>query len=247
MGFTLQEVEEFSEQLAQRWGNSKYRVSGSWLDRIELHNRALSAIKLIVLSFIYNLTPAHILAMRPGTDSNPSDPDPVSVPNCTLVITEGPLAEHAKRWLPDALIVNEAPENATLLDPIPGLLPPHIKRAIIGRKDRNMEPMIFPGSVIAFDSTRRSIAHRREWHNEFERPIYILFARTGFYCGFCELDRKEEWLTLVPHMLSPEPRKGRWRYRKEIEVLGTVTHISSARLQLPVRPVAPIEPSSTAA
>jgi transcriptional regulator with XRE-family HTH domain len=63
---TLREVEERSNKLAQQWGHSGYRISHSWLDRIERENRGLSATKLIVLAFIYNLTMDQMLALCPG-------------------------------------------------------------------------------------------------------------------------------------------------------------------------------------
>jgi len=46
--------------------------------------------------------------------------------------------------------------------------------------------------------------------------------------GFCELDKDAEWLTLVPHPLSYESSR-RWRFRKEIEVVGTVAAFFSRR------------------
>jgi hypothetical protein len=42
------------------------------------------------------------------------------------------------------------------------------------------------------------------------------------------LDRDSEWLTLVPHPLSYESSK-RWRFRKEIEVIGTVAGVLTRR------------------
>ena len=53
-------------------------------------------------------------------------------------------------------------------------------------------------------------------------------TRTGYVTGFCELDREAEWLTLVPHALSYESNR-RWRYKKEIEVVGTVAGVFMRR------------------
>ena len=57
---TLREVEERSLKLAQQWGNPAYRISASWLDRVERENRGLSATKLIVLAVIYKIGRAHV-------------------------------------------------------------------------------------------------------------------------------------------------------------------------------------------
>jgi hypothetical protein len=86
-----------------------------------------------------------------------------------------------------------------------------------------MEPMILAGSIVLIDTQERAIAGRKKWTNEFDRPIYFLLTRMDYYCGFCELDRKQEWLQLVPHQLSPEPTDKRWKYRREVEVNGCRT------------------------
>jgi hypothetical protein len=89
--------------------------------------------------------------------------------------------------------------------------------------------MIPAGSFVLIDTRKRAIASRKEWNHEFDRPIYFLLTRTGYVSGFCELDRDSEWLTLVPHALSHETSK-RWRYRKEIEVIGTVAAVCMRRV-----------------
>jgi len=89
--------------------------------------------------------------------------------------------------------------------------------------------MVRAGSFVLIDTRKRAIAGRKEWNHEFDRPIYFLMTRKGYISGFCELDKEAEWLTLVPHALSHETSQ-RWRYRKEIEVIGTVTAICMRRV-----------------
>ena len=225
---TLREVEERSQQLAQQWENPAYKISASWLDRVEREGRELSATKLIVLAVIYGLTPDQMLALIPaGGPANKLEQ--VSVPNSTLLLSEGPLEEHAKQWLPDRFLSEAPPEMTTLLPSEHGMLPGHYRRGVIGQRDRMLEPMIRAGSIVLIDTQRRAIAGRREWTHEFDRPVYFLITRAGYVSGFCELDRDTEWLTLVPHPLSYETSK-RWRWRKEIEVIGTVAGVLSKRM-----------------
>ena len=218
---TLREVEQRSLRLAQEWGNPAYRISASWLDRVERENRGLSATKLIVLANIYSLSPEHMLALCP-----PSGADLISLvdnpsgPNATL-ITGGPLERNARFWLPDSLVTDIPPESTSLLPTQLGTLPDRYSRGIIGRQDRTLEPMIRAGSIVLIDTKKRSIADRREWNHEFDRPIYFLVTRDGYLSGFCELDRDTDWLTVIPHALSFESNR-RWRYKKEIEVVGMV-------------------------
>ena len=152
----------------------------------------------------------------------------VSSPNSTLLLSEGPLEQHAREWLPDSFLMEPAPEATTLLPSEQGMLPTHYRRGVIGQHDRMLEPMVPSGSIVLIDTQKRAIASRRDWTNEFNRPIYFLYTRTGYISGFCELDREAEWLTVVPHPLSYEPSK-RWRFKKEIEVIGTVAGVPMRR------------------
>jgi hypothetical protein len=225
-------VEERTSQLAQQWGNLAYRISASWLDRVERENRGLSATKLIVLAFIYNLTMEQMLALCPGVNESPAQLELVSSPNSTLLLAKGPLADHAKLWLPDKLVTDPPPEDTMLLQSDQGVLPVHYRRGIIGRRDRTMEPMILAGSIVLIDTQKRAIAKRKDWTNEFDRPIYFLLTRSSYFCGFCELDKNGEYLKLVPHALSPQTEdeeERRWKYRKQVEVIGTVAAIFTRR------------------
>jgi hypothetical protein len=216
---TLREVEQRTLRLAQQWGNPSYRISASWLDRVERENRGLSATKLIVLASVYSLTPEQMLALCPPAGASTLSEE-VSVPNATL-LAEGTLEANAKIWLPDSLVNDAPPDSTALLPSEPGMLPNHYRRGIIGRQDRTLEPMIRAGSIVLIDTQKRSIAGRREWNHEFDRPIYFLMTREGYVSGFCELDRETDWLTVIPHALSFESNR-RWRFKKEIEVVGTV-------------------------
>ena len=232
LGLTLREVEDRTSSLAQQWGNTAYRISASWLDRVERENRGLSATKLIVLAFIYNLTMEQMLALCPGVNETPAKLELVTSPNSTLLLKEGPLADHAKLWLPDTLVTGPPPEDTMLFHSDQGVLPAHFRRGIIGRRDRTMEPMILAGSIVLIDTRKRSIAKRKDWVNEFDRPIYFLLTRSSYFCGFCELDKNGEYLKLIPHALSPQTddEERRWRYRKQVEVVGTVDAVFTRRI-----------------
>jgi hypothetical protein len=171
-----------------------------------------------------------MLSFCPGSNEGSAQLLQASSPNSTLLLADGPLEKLARAWVPDNLISDPLPEQTMLLQSDRTMMPPHYRRGIIGRHDRTLEPMILAGSIVLIDSQKRAIASRKEWTNEFDRPIYFLFTRNGYFCGFCELDKKAEWLTLVPHMLSPEPNdERRWKYRREVEVVGTVAGLFTRR------------------
>jgi hypothetical protein len=226
---TLREVEERSVRLAQQWENPAYRISASWLDRVEREDRGLSATKLIVLAAIYGLTADQMIALCPASHLKQTPQlDSISAPNATLLLTGGPLEQHARFWLPDNFLADPPPDATTLLPAGQGTLPSHYRRGVIGSRDRMLDPMIRAGSIVLIDTQKRAIASRREWTHEFDRPIYFLITRAGYVSGFCELDKESEWLTLVPHPLSYETSK-RWRFRKEIEVIGAVAGVFMRR------------------
>jgi transcriptional regulator with XRE-family HTH domain len=223
---SLREVEERSLRFAQERGNQSFQVSASWLDRLEREEHELTVNKLIVLADIYNLPTEHLLrAIYPG-DSQAALLRELSSPNATMLLAAGPLEEQARYLLPDALGPDQPPpEETTLLSlDTPSLSTPY-RRGIIGKRDRTLDPMIPAGSMVQIDTQKRAISLRRDWNHEFQRPIYFLTTRDAFVCGWCELDRDSDWLTLIPHPLSPASSR-RWRYRKEIENLGRVIFVA---------------------
>ena len=219
-GLTLRDVEARTARLAQEWGQRSYKISAGWLNRVEQKGRRLSGEKLIALGAVYGLATDELLAFRPRGTSNRPEFDDISRPNTTLLLTRGPLEEHARRWLPDSVATDPIPDETTLI-PREEHLPSQYRRGIIGLKDKTMDPMIRPGTIVLINPLRRAIAHRREWTNEFDRPIYFLLTRKGCVCTWCELDKIGEWLSSYPHPLSyvaPE----RWRYPREVDVIGRV-------------------------
>jgi transcriptional regulator with XRE-family HTH domain len=222
---SLREVEERCLRFARERGNQSYQVSASWLDRLEREEHELTVNKLIVLAGIYNLHPEHLLrSLYPG-DTQTKLLRHLSDPNATMSLTEGPLEEQARYLLQNARGLDQPPDETTLLGTATGSLPVQYRRGILGKRDRTLDPMIPPGSIVHIDTQKRTISSRKDWTQEFQRPIYFLMARDTYVCGWCELDRNSEWLTLIPHPLSASPSR-RWKYRTEIESLGRVVGVA---------------------
>jgi hypothetical protein len=152
-------------------------------------------------------------------------PKQLSSPNATMLLTGGRLEEQAAYLLPDTLGRDQPPDETGLLSVHDGLSPTSYRRGIIGKRDRTLDPMIPAGSIVQIDTQKRAISSRKDWTHEFQRPIYFLMAREGYVCGWCELDKHSEWLTLVPHPLSPASSR-RWKYRIEIENMGRVVGVA---------------------
>jgi transcriptional regulator with XRE-family HTH domain len=221
---SLREVEERSLRFAQERASQSYQISASWLDGVEREERELTVNKLIVLANIYNLPTEQLLRSMYAGDPQPVLPTQFSSPNTTTLLTGGPLEEQASYLLPDTG-GPEPPDETMLLPTENGSLPVHYRRGIIGKRDRTLDPMIPAGSIVQINNRKRAILPCRDWTHEFYRPIYFLVTRDSYVCGWCELDRNSEWLTLVPHPLSPTSSR-RWRYRKEVEIIGRVTFVA---------------------
>lgn len=218
---SLREVEERSLRFAQERGNQSYQVSASWLDRLEREEHELTVNKLIALADIYNIPTEQLLrSVYPG-ETQPAILRQLSSPNATLLLTDGPLEEQAKYLLPDTPLPSEPPDETALLSIGNGHLGAPYRRGIIGKRDLTLEPMIPAGSIVQIDTQKRAISSRKDWTHEFQRPIYFLMTRDSYVCGWCELDKNSDWLTLIPHPLSPASSR-RWKYRTEIENIGRV-------------------------
>jgi transcriptional regulator with XRE-family HTH domain len=72
---SLREVEERSRIFAQERGDNSYRISASWLGRLEKKQHGLTAKKLIALAHIYDVKPEQLIgSIYP--DSLGRDPPP---------------------------------------------------------------------------------------------------------------------------------------------------------------------------
>jgi transcriptional regulator with XRE-family HTH domain len=218
---SLREVEERTLRFAQERGNLAYQVSASWLDRLEREEHELTVNKLIALADIYNVPTEQLLRSIHPEKTQTLILKQLSSPNATILLTEGPLEEQAKYLLPDTPVPSQPPDETTLLAPESGQLMAPYRRGIIGKRDLTLDPMIPAGSIVQIDTQKRAISSRKDWTHEFQRPIYFLMTRDAYVCGWCELDKASEWLTLIPHPLSPASSR-RWKYRTEIESLGRV-------------------------
>ncbi|HXP08030.1 MAG TPA: helix-turn-helix transcriptional regulator, partial [Acidobacteriaceae bacterium] len=82
---SLREVEKQSHDFARETGHDSFRISASWLDRLERAGHKLTTNKLVLLAHIYGVHPEELLrAMYP--DSLGRDPPP----DATRLFSPGP-------------------------------------------------------------------------------------------------------------------------------------------------------------
>jgi transcriptional regulator with XRE-family HTH domain len=233
LGLTYRDVERASFDLACQKGRPEFAIRISRLADIENQGITPSLYKLYTLSVVYHLNPIEVcqwydvplgshfmdgthafapkthLAAPPTSLRLPLRFDPGFNPNRTEFLTR-----MVESWgqLEGALFNGHA----------------RYRYGYIGLKDRTMEPLLRPGSLVLVDPAQQQVRNTG-WNNEYERPIYFLDVRDGYRCSWCL--REGPHLILQPHQLSscvPEVRK----WPDEVEVVGQVV---GAVMRLAVR------------
>ena len=218
---SLREVEQRGSRIARNRGDPSYQVSASWLNRLESDEHELTVHKLITLAEIYSISTDQLIGSTSTAEAQPLILDQLSSPDSTILLTEASRKSRTKRLLPATPFPNHSPDQTTLLPVGNASSRMPYRRGIIGKLDLTLDPMIAAGSTVQIDTSKREISSAKEWTHEFRRPIYFLLTTEGYVCGWCELDSNAEWLTLIPHPLSPASSR-RWKYRTEVENLGRV-------------------------
>lgn len=221
---SLREVEQRSRSIARERGDLSYQFSASWLARLESDEHELTVNKLAALAEIYSIPADQLVhAACPGNAATLTL-DLVPSPSAATLPIEGLRKPQADDLLSDTSFPDRSPNETSLLQTENASSRTPFLRGIIGKLDLTLDPMIPAGSIVQIDTRKREISPKRDWTDEFQRPIYFLKTKDGNFCGWCELDKDSQWLTLIPHPLSPAPSR-RWKYRTEVENLGRVMSV----------------------
>ena len=70
---------------------------------------------MVALADIYNVPPEQLLRSMYPANSQPALLRQLSLPNATLLLTEGPLEDQARYLLPDTPVPEQTPEETTLV------------------------------------------------------------------------------------------------------------------------------------
>ncbi len=224
-GLSLREVKDRTELLAKQWGNPRYASSFSHLAKLELGRHDMRVSTLVSLSHIYSKRPGTLVDACLPPEYHSPVLDSVEGPNSTVLITEGRLYERAERILPMSGPPPNVPENTALIAGDIHSQRNRYRKAVVGRKDRFLNPMIRPGAIITVDTHQRAIASPKEWTNEFDRPIYLLYTRNGYVCGWCQLTEHGTRLNVVSHVMAKLDVLP-LTYGKDVEVVGRVVAVS---------------------
>ena len=201
LGLTLREVAIRSAQFADM-DLPQGRISASWLRRVE-HDpkRELSAGRLIALLKIYGLTLEELLTLDPRNGETGGRPEFLTFDTPqTALVPLGPLQANARLILPDDSHTSVVPLNTQIVRPGQPQRPGRFIRAVVGKLQNYLEPIVPAGSLVLVDTHRRSLNLRRGADIELHRPMFLLELHDGNICCWCEpLGRQEGRIVVLPH------------------------------------------------
>jgi transcriptional regulator with XRE-family HTH domain len=228
---TFRDVEQASQEVAARRENDEFTIALSRLADIENKGTIPSIYRLYTLCTIYRLDYEEVLHWY-GVPRDQLAGDAAHIPlNVTHEIhltQEGPVP------VPQSLDNELDLERTTFLSPLIrrwGKMPlaflngvdfRHHRYGFIGLNDWAMYPILQPGSLVLIDDSKHKISNGG-WTNEFDRPIYFLEHRGGYFCSWCTLSGDR--LTLHPHPASHN-NPVVYAHPAEIEVVGQVTGVA---------------------
>jgi transcriptional regulator with XRE-family HTH domain len=246
LGLTYRDVQRASLALAQAHTRPQFALHISRLADIENGGVVPSLHKLYALAVVYHLNPLEIfrwydVPLDRFLGDAVSFPAPqthlMKSPACLLIRGANPAAPP---FVPDSteFMPRSSSESGGLEDILNGENG-HYRYGCIGLRDRRMEPILRPGSVVLVDVSVRRL-QESEWSNEYDRPIYFVELHDGYRCGWFQQESGR--LAMQPHPLSrcmPES----WKTPDDAEIVGRVVSVVT-RLPVPSRALSRESPES---
>jgi hypothetical protein len=239
LGLSIREVERRSLKLVAERQNRDFVLPKAWITDVEKGRFVPGTFKIVSLSLIYCMTIAEIhmiYGIKPGDITKER---PLFRPPKTHLLPPADELMSDSAGSPTNSGTSLQLENTDLLTklvdiwgdiPAPLLRHLDLRRWLygyIGMKDRTMLPLLPPGTFVQIDAKQTRVknisAKMGALQSPFARPIYFLDIRTGYACGWCQI--QDGVLTLIPHPDSGEPIRS-FGHPNEAEVVGRVTGIA---------------------
>ena len=233
LNLRFREVEEASQQIANKRNNDEFLVAISRLSDIENRGTVPSIFRIYSLCSIYRLNFVEVLKWY-GVDLSQSAADSLLTPKQAThpadVFTDPAAVAEIPSSFDPGLNLTQTTYLSRMIEKW-GTLPLEMFRnlnlktkryAFIGSEDWFMYPLLRPTSLVVIDETKRKPS-ADGWSSEFDRPIYFFEHQEGYACSWCSIADKQ--LILVPHPASSCKTKI-YNYPEDITVIGQVTGIA---------------------
>jgi len=210
LGLKYRDVEEASNLIATSKKSDEFIINLSRLSDIENKGTVPSIFRLYSLCTIYRVDLVEVLDWYGVTlSTQPADSRMVSISKTHAIgfpapswgdvqmpLSLEPGIDLTKTTLLSRMIQRWGKMSISLLG---NLELKHLRYAFIGSEDWRMFPLIYPESLILIDETQKKIANSG-WNSEYDRPIYFLEHRTGYFAGWCSV--VEKTLVVLAHPAS---------------------------------------------
>jgi hypothetical protein len=232
LGLTLRDVETASFRVAAKYNNQEFSLPLSRLSDIETKGVAPSVYRVYTLAVVYRMKFTDLLSWF-GIDLQNIPADlALMAPSKTHILRSRPVSEPVR--MPVQLDPGFTPARTSNIGRMVekwGIVPltflqkfedDHFTYGYVGTEDFTMYPLVLPGSFVQIDETRDRILGGG-WRSEYERPIYFVETRDGYFCSWCSVNANQ--LVLQPHSLSPAPVRA-FRHPQDAEIVGQVVGIA---------------------
>jgi transcriptional regulator with XRE-family HTH domain len=226
------DVEQASQKIASLRRNPEFAIGLSRLADIENKGTLPTVYRLYSLCVVYRLDFTSVLRWYGvGLDDLAADAAQLALNETHLVGFEA--RERTSAFLPIEFDADFDPARTSFISrqvrqwgkvPV-SLLAMDLKKnryGYIGAEDWFMYPILFPGSFVQIDESRRRIA-KDGWAHEYERPLYFVEHRYGHSCAWCT--EQSGLMILQPHSTSKESPQI-YKVPGEAEIIGQVVAIA---------------------
>lgn len=210
MSLTFRDVADASTQIANRNNNDEFIVGLSRLADIENKGTVPSLYRLYTLCTIYRLEIPEVMEWYGISFSRqPSDAASIVIGKTHPINFNSGL--YGDMYVPLTLDPGVDLKKTTFLSRVVqrwGKLPvslltdadvKNLRYAFIGSEDWSMYPLIHPEALVLIDEAQRKVQFSG-WTNEFDRPIYFIEHRSGYFIGWCSVVGKQ--IVIQPHPAS---------------------------------------------
>jgi hypothetical protein len=235
LGLSVRAVEQRSTELAKEKQNPDYVLSKAWIVDVEKGRFVPGSFKTASLATLYQLEISEIQRWYGIEPGDITKEQPLFRPPKTHLLSVPEDSAESDRSPGMALDVKKTSLLSQLVDiwgdvPVPLLRRLDLRRSLygyIGMDDKTMWPLLPPGTFVQIDAkqtrVQKGLVGQVSTHSQFARPIYFLDIRTGYACGWCQIENGV--LTLIPHPDSGEPART-FRHPSEVEIVGRVTGVA---------------------
>jgi len=235
LGLTYRDVQRASLALARAHTRPQFALHISRLAEIENGGVVPSLHKLYALAVVYHLSPLEIsrwydIPLDRFLGEAASFPAPQTHLMGSPACLHG-AEEFAPASVPDRTeFIARSSAECGGIENVLNSENRHHRYGCIGLRDRRMEPILRPGSVVLVDVSVRRL-QESAWSNEYDRPMYFVELHDGYRCGWFQQEGSR--LAMQPHPLSrcmPES----WKTPDDAEIVGRVVGVVT-RLPVPLK------------